>query len=106
MAVQCTPSLRDPCVLADLEADSHAREIEEHVAERVALPVALELHHLMVRPRFEPAWFVVKPLARKVLFGREACNAAVGDDARGVVQTAPTSNRHPDTHDHALGLGH
>ncbi len=66
----------------------------------------VELHHLMVRPRFKPAWFIMKPLARKVLFGREACDVAVGDDARGVVQTAPTSNRHPDTHDHALGLGH
>ena len=106
MSVLAAAPLRDPCIFADLEADSHTREIEEHVAERVALATAFELHHLMVRPGLEPARLIVKPLASEVLFGREACDLSVGDDACGVVETAPTPDRHPNAHDHALGLGH
>jgi len=106
MAIVRASASRDPRVLADLEADSHTREIEEHVTERVTLPAALELHHLMIRPWFEPARFIVKPLTCEVLLSGEARDVAIGDDARGVVQTTPTSNRHPDAHDHALGLGY
>jgi hypothetical protein len=106
MAVLAAAPLRDPCILADLEADSHAGEIEEHVAERVALATAFELHDLMVGPGLEPARLVVKPLASEVLLGREPCDLSVGDEACGVVETAPTPDRHPNAHDHALGLGH
>ena len=50
MAVVRPSPLGDPGVLADLEADPHAGKVEEHIAERIALPVALELYDLMVRP--------------------------------------------------------
>jgi len=104
VTIEGSSPLRHPGVLADLEPDAYARKVEEHVAERVALAVPLELDDLVVWPWLEPARLVVKALAREVFLRSEACDLAVGHDAGGIVKTASAPDRQPDAHDHPAGL--
>jgi hypothetical protein len=101
-------AVRDPGVLADLEADPHVTDVEHEIADRPPSdrPVgggALEHVDLTARPRLEPARLVVDAVAGEELLRGEPDDLAVGEQRRGVVQRLLVIERQADGDHHARG---
>ena len=101
-------AVRDPRVLANLEADANVAELEHEVADReladrAVVGGALEHVDLARRPRLEPARLVVNAVAGEELLGDEADDHAVGEQRGGVVQRLLVIDAAADRDDHAAG---
>ena len=80
-------SVCDPCVLADLETDADARDVENEISYGDGGSVRCgEVIAHALRPWLEPAGLVVDPVAREVSLGGESDDPAVCDQGAGVEQ--------------------
>jgi hypothetical protein len=86
-------TLRRPGVFADLEADPHAGEIEDQIADRVLHAAHAGPRPAPGRPRLEPARLVVDAVAGERPLRDEAEDLRRRDEAAHVVDTAVVRQR-------------
>ena len=67
----------DPSVFANFEPDFDARYVKQNIAEWVFGAVDLNVPIDRIGPSFEPAGFVVDPIAGKMLFAHESSDRPV-----------------------------
>jgi hypothetical protein len=102
-----TRPIRDPGVLANLEANAHVADVEHEVADRVTPDTAvrvgaLEDIDLAGGPCFEPTRLVMDAIARKELFRNKPDDLAVGEESGGVVQGLLVIDGQTDGDNHAF----
>src|SRR5690606_26606587 len=78
-------AMRDPGVLADLEAQLDAAAVEVKVAQGHVDAGDLDVGAQPLRPRLEPARLVVNAVAGEVLLGDDAGEATVDGEGGAVV---------------------
>lgn len=94
--------IRDPGVLADFKSETDPAQVEKEVAQRNA--PGFDPGRRSLRPRFEPAWFIVETVPREVLFRGETGDSTVDQKGRRVVDPAPVKNGQADGDGEAGGL--
>ena len=101
-----TGAIGHPSIAANLEADSNAAAIEQHVAEWVVTAADFDAADYSGRPAAEPAWLVMNAVARQVLFRNKAEELTVARDRGRVVDSTFVKHGQAEAGDEALRIGH
>lgn len=86
-------TIGDPGIFADFESKANTVTVEEQVSEGPGVGAGVVAVHVTGWPGAEPARFVVQTIACKVLFGGEAGDGPIGNEAGGVEDTVAVEER-------------
>ena len=101
-----TGPIGDPGVLANLEADLHAADVEVNIAERVRFVTGCQISPAADRPGLEPARLIVDAVAGEKPLGGKTENPTVSHQRRRVVKRAMVQHGQPNRDDNSASARH